>query len=422
MEAASEKRSKLWTRDFISVGIARFFSGTTLQVLLTVYPIFLNARGFSATAIGAVATMYTASSMVMRFVSGRLVDSRGRRGVGLLGAGLVGAGILGALLVTIFESSLSGSVKMPGGSVLTAGMIIIIFCRMLHGLGNSTINISSTTMFADVLPKDRFVEGIGYSGLFNSVAQAIGPAIGIALIGISAKLTFAALLVPIVICFILVSTLRYESNPDYIKRTTEEDKNAGSEEEFRGFWKYFEKRSIPASVIMFIIAVCAAANTNFLAIYARSIGLAGVSAYFTFKAACMILTRIASSRFSERIGVYNTILLGLAVISVGYFGIPFARTPFMLYFFAVFDGLGCGLCYPMLSVLTLNGVPRKRRGIANSTYLICWDMGSGAGAMLWGALIDGTGSYRIIFLVSGAVILVNFLITLWFRKRFPSLL
>ena len=419
MADAQAARSKLWTLDFIKVGMARFFSATTLQVLQTIFPIFLDSRGFSATAIGTVATLFTTCSMIMRFGAGRMVDSGSRRKVGMLGAAFVGVGLIACLLVVLFEPHFMSSVTLPGGSVLTVGMIVIILGRMMHGLGNSTVNITYTTMFADVLPRDRFVEGIGYSGLFNSVAQAIGPAIGIALIALSPTITFSACLAPIVMCFFIVSSLRYESDPDYIKRAKTEDEAIG-EEEYKGIWKYFEKRSLPAAVIMFIMAVCSASVSNFLALYTASIGLAGVSVYFTFKAAFMILTRVTSSRFSERLGIYKTIMLGIIITAVGYSIIPAAKSPAMLYFCAAFDGLGCGLAYPMLSVLTLNGVSRKRRGTANSTYLIMWDVGVGVGAMIWGALIDATGGYTPIFTLSGALLVIDFIISVWLSKKYPA--
>ncbi len=420
MEEAKAARSKLWTWDFIRVGMARFFSATSLQVLQTIFPIFLDSRGFSATAIGTVATLFTACSMVMRFVAGRLVDSGSRRKVGLLGAAFVAVGIVGCLLVVLFESRFMAEISLPGGFVLSVGMIIIIFGRMMHGLGNSTVNITYTTMFADVLPRDRFVEGIGYSGLFNSVSQAIGPAIGIALIAISPTVTFSACLAPMIACFVIVSSLRYESDPAYIKRAKAEDEALGEEEEYKGVWKYFEKRSLPAALIMFIMALCSASISNFLALYTASVSLAGVSVYFTFKAAFMIFTRIVSSRLCERMGVYRTIMLGILITAAGYMMIPLAKTPAMLYFCAAFDGLGCGLAYPMLSVLTLNGVTRKRRGTANSTYLICWDIGVGVGAMIWGTLIDATGGYAITFTLSGVVLVADFLITIWLAKKYPA--
>lgn len=418
METQTQTRSKLWTWDFIKLGMARLFYSIAIQVLQTIFPIFLAARGFTASAIGMVATMYTASSMIMRFASGRMVDTSGRRKVGVMGAIFLSLGTLACILTIVFESSLSTSFSI-GALDMSLAMLLIIVARCVHGLGNSTINISNTTMFADILPPDRFAEGIGYSGLFNSLSTAIGPAIGIALIAMSANVTFGSVFIASVLSLILLNSMKYESDPAYIQKTKKEDAET-KEEEYKGIWVYFEKRSIPAGVILFVLAIASAAATNFLALYTKEIGLAGVGYYFTFKAIFMIITRLMSGKMTTRFGIYRIIEIGLVITAIGYIGIPFATNSAMLYVCAAFDGFGCGMAYPGLSVLTLNGVPRKRRGIANSTYLITWDLGVGVGAMIWGAMIDSTGTYTIIFTLSGIALLADFLVSIWLSKRYPE--
>ena len=134
----------------------------------------------------------------------------------------------------------------------------------------------------------------------------------------------------------------------------------------------------------------------------------------------MIITRALSGKMTARFGIYRIIEIGLVITAIGYLGVPHATSPWMLYICAAFDGFGCGMAYPGLSVLTLNGVPRKRRGIANSTYLITWDLGVGVGAMIWGSLIDSTGTYTIIFTLSGIALLIDMVVSIFLSKRYPE--
>lgn len=415
---AEETKSKLWTKDFIKIGLVRLSSSIGLQIVSTVLPVFLNERGFSASDIGLIATLFTACATVMRFTAGQLVDKKGRRKVGMLGAGFIASGLVAMIAAVIFEDTLSAGVQMFGKS-LTIAMLLIILGRCCQGLGSSSINITSSTMVADVLPKDRFAEGIGYSGLFNSLSTAVGPAIGLILIEISSTLTFSTVLAVILLSYFLISSMRYESDPDYIAKVAAEDAETGDTEEPAGIWKYFEKRSLPAGAVLILMAISSAANTNFLTLYTKSIPVAGISLYYTIKAGFMIITRITSAKLGTKLGIYRTIMLGLAVLAGSYCISIFMKNTFMLYTCAILDGLGSGLCYPLLNVLTLNGVPSKRRGIANATYLITWDIGVGIGSSLFGRLIDITGGYPVIYVVSTVLIILGIPLCMYFKRHIP---
>ena len=68
------KQESLWTKDFTKIGATNFFDSICIQVLITIFPLFLNAKGFNAATIGTVASLYTICAMIMRFTSGNLID------------------------------------------------------------------------------------------------------------------------------------------------------------------------------------------------------------------------------------------------------------------------------------------------------------------------------------------------------------
>ena len=154
---------KLWTFIFIRVGLVTALTGIATQMLLSAFPQYLSNQGFTATQMGLVASGYTACAMIMRVFAGNLIDRKGRRVMCLLGLALFTLPILG---------------------FLKSGMVImaIVALSFVQGFGASLSSLSVGTMAPDVLPKERLGEGVAYYGLFNSMATAIGPAIGISLI------------------------------------------------------------------------------------------------------------------------------------------------------------------------------------------------------------------------------------------------
>lgn len=417
------KQESLWTKDFTKIGATNFFDSICIQVLITIFPLFLNAKGFNAATIGTVASLYTICAMIMRFTSGNLIDRVGRRKVGVIGAVLFAVSLAGILLVSFFEEPLNRvfSVDM-GNSILTFGMILIIAMRMLQGFGAATVTIATSTMAADVLPRARFAEGIGYYGLFNSLATAFGPALGIALVALNSDLTFGLMLVIMLLALFMMSSLKYESDPSYLATVRESEAAEGEKfvSDTHGLWKFFEKKALPAAMILFCMAVSVAGVQNFLTLYASSIGLSGIGFYFTIQAAFMILSRLSSGKMAARLGTYKAIFIGLFIVAIAFFGLSFARNIVMLYICAAVYGFGAGLCFPMLQVLTMSGVSRARRGTANSTYLASWDIGSGLGAAIWGYTIDFSGSYSLIYLLSGIIMVLDLLMAFYLSKKYPS--
>ena len=134
----------------------------------------------------------------------------------------------------------------------------------------------------------------------------------------------------------------------------------------------------------------------------------------------MILARLTSGKLSKKLGTYRTIMLGFLIVSAAFFMISTIKTTWMLYLCACVYGFGAGICFPMLQVLTMSGVSRMRRGTANSTYLACFDIGSGVGASIWGYTIDFAGYYSIIYFIAGFIMLFDICLAFVLSKKFPS--
>ncbi len=397
---------KLWTKDYLKIGTITLFASICMQMLISSFPIYLESLQCSATMIGSVATGYTVCAMITRFVAGSLIDRKGRLIVGVIGLLLLGIPLMGYLSFPV--------------------VAVTVCFRMIQGFGASATTITTGTMVADVLPKSRLAEGIGYYGLFTSLATAVGPALALSLIHYTPNVVFTVALGAVAVSFLLMLTLRYEKSPAFLEKIAREDQEepAVALSEYKGVWKIFEKKSLPSAVLTLCMGICTATSVNFLALFATSLGLEGVSFYFTIQAIFMVLVRLVGGRIARKIGQYNILLVSFLTIMVSYLLMSTIHSTGVLYLSAGIYGIGCGFCWPNLNVLALSGVSRTRRGTANSTYFAAYDIGSGLGALIWGVVIDlfwesPFGGYRPIFVISSVLIVASIFLLLYLKKRYP---
>ncbi|MCI2241295.1 MFS transporter [Adlercreutzia faecimuris] len=153
---------RLWTPVFlfvIGVTLCTFLVGQGLNAGTSVY---ITALGGTATYAGLLATVFSVAAAGARFICGPLVDDRGRR-----------------------VAMVAGSVVMMAGTagpIVTGDSELMILWRFLQGIGFSAATTASATAAADVLPRERLGEGIGYFGLGQALAMSIGPALSLFLV------------------------------------------------------------------------------------------------------------------------------------------------------------------------------------------------------------------------------------------------
>ncbi len=368
------------------------------------FPQYLQMLGFTATQMGMVATGYTFCAMIMRIFAGNLIDSKGRRTMGLLGLMLFGVPLLGMAFVT--QSN-----------------FVIIACRFVQGFGASLCSIATGTMAPDVLPKERMAEGIGYFGLFNSLATAIGPAVGIGFLQRGQTGTFFAFSgVMIVLAFGVMMTMNYEKA--MAKQKAADEINAPSvepeEKETFFLWNFFDKKAVPAAIVAASMTISTSAVTNFISPYAKTAGLLGVGSFFTVQALFMIVSRLTSGRLAKKIGTFNTLAIGFVLDAISLVILSMATNTAMLYASAAFLGLGGGFCYPILNVLAVEGASPSRRGKATSTYYAAFDIGMGVGAAIWGIVIDNFGGYRTMYAATAAFLGVTVALAAILLRKKPK--
>ena len=102
------------------------------------------------------------AAILFRPLFGTLIDDKSRRMVL----------IIGCIISTVISLSY----------VLAFSIGILLLVRSLHGIGFSATTNASGTIVSDIVPRSRLAEGVGYFGLSNTLATAVGPALSLLLI------------------------------------------------------------------------------------------------------------------------------------------------------------------------------------------------------------------------------------------------
>jgi len=113
--AEEKSESEKWLKDFLLTWFGRFSIFLAHHVTRPLIPLYLITFGASATVIGAIMAVFTITALVMRIPVGLWIDRIGRKPFLLYGVAFFTAGNFGYL----WASSL----------------VLIIPCRILHGLG-----------------------------------------------------------------------------------------------------------------------------------------------------------------------------------------------------------------------------------------------------------------------------------------------
>ncbi len=403
----NNKQPRLWTNIFIRVGIVTALTGVCRQMYMSAFPQYLADQGFSATQMGLVASGYTIVAMITRILSGNLVDKKGRRAMLILGLILFGLPIVGFLFAN----------HMPMGAM---AMGLIVLFRMSQGVGSSLSSISTGTMAPDVLHPARMKEGIGYYGLFNNLATAVGPAMGIGMLlaGESDKY-FIFSLSMIVLAIPVAFSLNYEKKQPKAEPKAEEQAPAVDTSGMSLLQKIsatlIYKKALPAAAIFALVSFSTTSVSNFVSPYATELGISVVGRFFTVQALAMILARMSSGKIANKLGNFRTLQLGIGIDMLAFVTLALMKNDMMLYAAAILRGLGGGINMPILNVLAVQTASRENRGKATSTYYAAFDVGSGIGAAVWGVVADMFGQpgamvpgYRVVY--AGAA--VFYLITM----------
>ena len=370
----------LWTRDFILLCLVNLTLFISFQMLLPTLPVYVKELGGTETAVGLIIGIFTISAVLVRPYIGRLLDTYGRRGILLVG-----------LVVFIISTA---------AYHWAAAVAVVLAIRFLHGFGWGACTTAAGTAAADVIPKSRLGEGMGYFGLAATLSMTVAPAAGLylineydfpALFGASVALSGLSLL--------LAGAVKYKKIP----------REAGSVP-----GALFEPAAFRPSMVIFLSTTAYGAVVTFIALYAEQQGIpiSRIGIFFTVFAVTLTLTRPVAGMLVDRRGYDVVVVPGLLFITATMLVLSQATSLWLFLAAAVLFGLGFGTVHPSMQALAVQFVPPQRRGAANGTFFSAFDLGIGAGAIVWGAVsqVLGYSTMYLLGAIPGLLALAAYLI------------
>lgn len=361
---ATEPKEKLWNSNYTKVWIANFMIFFSFMLLAPMLPLYMSDT-FDANKdiIGIVLSGYTLTALLIRPFSGFFVDSFPRKKV---------------LLICYFLFFAFFAGYLVAGTLVTFAVV-----RTLHGAPFGATTVSNSTVAIDVLHPSRRAEGIGYYGLSNNIASAIGPTVAIWIHEITGSydLIFILSLLFSGIGFAINSTLKIKP------REIIQDKPKISLDRF------FLLKGWSEALAMVCYAFSYGVIATYIAIYGKEeLGITGGSGvFFILLSTGLILSRLIGSRTLREGKIVQNASLGICVSVCGYLLFAALHNPVGFYASALIIGLGNGHMWPAFQTMFINLAPHTQRGTANSSILISWDIGVGLGILVGGVFVEHFG-------------------------------
>ena len=248
-------KERLWTKDFTIVSVINFLIYIVFFLLMATIASYAVVQYHTSTGIGGlVSGIFIIGILTGRLGTGRIIgDVGGRRVL-----------IVGTMSFVITSASYLAAINLP----------LLILIRFLHGFTFGIAHTAAGTMVAQIIPRGRHGEGIGYYTMSQIMATALGPYLGIVL---SSRVDFRMIfIVASTVATISFATSFLINEPVHITSRQVRTK-AG-----KGFQlsNFLEFKAIPISIIVLFAGFAYSVVLTFLSLYSRQIHLEGAASLF----------------------------------------------------------------------------------------------------------------------------------------------
>ncbi|NRD76350.1 MFS transporter [Bacillus sp. BRMEA1] len=380
-------KSKLWTKDFISISLSNFFVFFTFYILLVTLPSYaLDDLHSSASQAGLMSTIFLLSAIISRPLAGQWLERAGNKKV-LLTAMIV---FTGASIFYLFPKTIGG----------------FLLVRLLHGVGFGMATTAVGAIVADIIPSSRRGEGMGYFVLSTNMAMVLGPFIGLMAIqkwGPHIMFTLAL----IIAMGSLITSLSVK-----VKKA-EEPKQIEVLSTF-SFRSLIEPSAVPISTVGGFMAIAYSSLLSFVTIYAAQIHLASVSSiFFVVYAIVMLISRPFTGKCLDQFGPNYITYPCILLFAIGMFVLSHATGAATFLLAAGLIGIGWGTLFPTFQTIAIQNAEPRKRGLATATFLSIFDTGMAMGSFVVGmmaAKMDYSSLYSLFsfYIVAGAVLFYLF--------------
>ena len=354
-----EKIEKIWNRRFILLFLTNLLVLAAFYASIPIIPIYCQEIGITGSKIGIVLTAMSVATILFRPVAGYLLDNFNRYRVYLL-------------FLALFCLSFPAFLAFP-----VFGALILI--RLYMGAVYSVCGSATMTLASDVLPLSKITEGISRFAFTVSIGMALGPFVGIQVQNhMSSKASFLTIFAITVIALICVSCCRIHYPK--VKRRTFSIRDT------------IYGPALPFMLNMMFLMIPYGAVIAYSSILAQEKNLTPFLPYFYIcLVAGMLLSKLSTQKMIDAGQHRMLVYASLVVLIVTMASYLFLTTGIHMLLAGFFFGLGYGILQPLFQSFVTGSTPAPKRGVANATYMLSYDVGIGIGSLLMGCLQECIG-------------------------------
>jgi len=382
-------------------------------------PLFALKIGESGAFGGILVATFVISTVVARLFTGSLVDLLTRRKVMMAGAAAV---LFGGLLPILLPS-------IPTQFI----------ARVFIGVGFAAAQTAVGSAASDILPKERLGEGFGYATMGQAVGMACGSVLAIWLVGfdylgmLSVGITGAAAAL-----LLLGASVNYEKDPlalpptagfrvAFEQRSRElpqagehgDEPPASEPQAAKRENPLFEKTALGGALPVLFIAFSIAVFSSYSAVFADSMGYANPQWFFLIAATVSVIVRFTTAKLMDSAKPVLLYLVPVSFAVATLLAMYFITSELAYYVLGIGFGICQGITVPLLASVAIKASPPHRFGPANALFFLLFDLGIGAGVILWGFIVDISG-FLFVFVGGAAAAVISYLVALLsFREPKP---
>jgi MFS family permease len=385
----AQNKPKLWTLQFFQIITITFLFFLCLHMLNASFPVFVTEMTGNPAKGGGMTTAFMLAAIFTRpFISVFLSKIHMKKT------------IIFTLIFIFFCIFISfNRISIP----------LLLFIRVLEGVGFGIITTLLATMATTIIPSERIGEGVGYFGMATSLGASLSPVFALSIFHSYSFNTVLLLTLVIVVvtlgCSLFIS--KVHSNGQ---------KEEGNQKitNISIIHSIFDKKALLPSGLVFLLCMTFGGVFNFIDGLGKEAGLgANVSLFFLIFMLVMLFIRPISGKIFDLMGhkilIYPAGLCGV----IGLVLLAVTDSLLILLTAAVFYGIAYGTMHPTLQSWAVSQVDSNKKGTANAMFLTCMDLGMAVGAPTLG-MAAGQIGYKVMFGYSS--ILILFLLFIYMVK------
>lgn len=371
-------KEKLWNGQFILLLLLGTMTSVSFFMINPIISKYATLIGASLAVAGVISGLFSITALVARPFGGLFVDRLNKKRILIISTGFMGVAALGY--------SISTNITM-----------LLIF-RFLHGAAFSISSTAVLAMLTTLIPRDRLGEGIGYYGLGQIMATAIGPNIGV-YIGDNFGFNRTFLMSAIIFIIAAIAMLRIRYQP------TGMDSGEKPPRKKIAFQDLISLKVLPLALISGVFSLTNGVVTTFLLLLGDQRGIDNIALYFTVNAAFLFFVRPIAGKLSDRKGISFILFPAMILTAMESLLLGSANALWMVLLAAAVKALGQGSAQPAIQSACIRKLDPSKSGVATSTCYLGSDIGQGFGPMIGGLISTKLGFGAVFYSCVGLLLL-----------------